>query len=112
MSEHDDLGNIRLRPENAALLMLDHQTGIMAGVADIEANLFRCNVLALAEVGKLYDLPVILSASFANGPNGPLLADLTGLFPDVEPIYRPGGINAWDNPDVVCAVEATGAANS
>ena len=108
MSEHDDPGDVRLRPEAAALMMLDHQTGIMAGVADIEPNLFRSNVLALAEVGKLYGLPVILSASFADGPNGPLLAELTGMFPDVNPVHRPGEINAWDNPDVVRAVEATG----
>ena len=98
----------RLTPESAALLMLDHQTGIMAGVADIEPSAFRSNVLALAKVGKTYGLPVILSASFADGPNGPLLSDLTGMFPDVKPIYRPGEINAWDNPDVVRAVEATG----
>jgi nicotinamidase-related amidase len=103
-----DAPEVRLAPESAALLMLDHQTGIMAGVADIEPNAFRSNVLALAKVGQAYGLPVILSASFADGPNGPLLADLTGMFPDVKPIYRPGEINAWDNPDVVRAVEATG----
>jgi len=103
-----DTPEVRLAPESAALLMLDHQTGIMAGVADIEPNAFRSNVLALAKVGQTYGLPVILSASFADGPNGPLLADLTGMFPDVKPIYRPGEINAWDNPDVVRAVEATG----
>jgi len=103
-----DTPEVRLAPESAALLMLDHQTGIMAGVADIEPNAFRSNVLALAKVGQAYGLPVILSASFADGPNGPLLADLTGMFPDVKPIYRPGEINAWDNPDVVRAVEATG----
>lgn len=103
-----DAPEVRLAPESAALLMLDHQTGIMAGVADIEPNAFRSNVLALAKVGQAYGLPVILSASFADGPNGPLLADLTGMFPDVKPIYRPGEINAWDNSDVVRAVEATG----
>ena len=108
MSERSEPVEVRLSPDNAALLMLDHQTGIMAGVADIEPNAFRSNVLALAEVGKLYGLPVMLSASFADGPNGPLLAELTRMFPEVKPIYRPGEINAWDNPDVVRAVEATG----
>jgi len=97
-----------MSPDRAALLMLDHQTGIMAGVADIEPSAFRSNVLALAKVGKTYELPIILSASFADGPNGPLLSALTDMFPAVEPIYRPGEINAWDNPDIVRAVEATG----
>ena len=106
--EHQDATASRLSPDASALLLLDHQTGIMAGVADIEPTLFRNNVLALAKVGNLYGLPVILSASFADGPNGPLLADLTTMYPDVKPIYRPGEINAWDNPDVRHAVEATG----
>jgi len=99
---------VRLDAAQAVLLMLDHQTGIMAGVADIEPAAFRSNILALAKVGRAYELPVILSASFADGPNGPLLADLTALYAEVKPIYRPGEINAWDNPDIVRAVEATG----
>ena len=89
-----DVQEIRLTPDSAALLMLDHQTGIMAGVADMEPNLFRSNVLALAQVGRLYGLPVILSASFADGPNGPLLKEPTGMFPGVKPTLRPGEINA------------------
>ncbi len=99
---------IRLSAGEAALLMLDHQTGITAGVADIEPAAFRSNILALAKVEQNYDLPTVLSASFVDGPNGPLLSDLTSMFPGVKPIFRPGEINAWDNPDVIEAVKATG----
>ncbi len=55
-----------------------------------------------------FDLPVILTTSFENGPNGPLMQGLVGLFPDAPKIARPGQINAWDNEDFVTAVKLTG----
>jgi nicotinamidase-related amidase len=33
------------------------------------------------------------------------------MFPDAPYIARPGQINAWDNPDFVQAVKATGKNN-
>ncbi len=98
----------RLTADNAAMLLIDHQTGTMLGVQDIKLSDFRSNVLALANVAKVHKLPTVLTASYAEGPNGPLMAELLELFPDVEPVYRPGPINAWDDPNFVRAVEATG----
>jgi hypothetical protein len=53
-------------------------------------------------------LPTILTTSFENGPNGPLVPELKALFPDAPYIARPGQINAWDNEDFVKAIKATG----
>ena len=50
----------------------------------------------------------MLTASYAEGPNGPLMPELLEMFPDVASVYRPGPINAWDDPNFVRAVEATG----
>ena len=97
-----------LTAENAAMLLIDHQTGTMLGVQDIKLSEFRSNVLALANAAKVHGLPTVLTASYAEGPNGPLMAELLELFPDVAPVYRPGPINAWDDPSFVSAVEATG----
>jgi hypothetical protein len=41
----------RLTPQNATLLLIDHQTGTMLGVQDIRLDQFRSNVLALAKTG-------------------------------------------------------------
>ncbi len=98
----------RLTADNAALLMIDHQTGTMLGVQDIKLSDFRSNVLALASAGKVHKLPTVLTASYAEGPNGPLMPELLEMFPEAPVIYRPGPINSWDDPEFVKAVEATG----
>ncbi len=98
----------RLTADNAALLLIDHQTGTMLGVQDIRLDQFRSNVLALAETGKTHGLPVVLTASNAQGPNGPFMPELRAMFPDAPFIARPGMINAWEDPRFVEAVEKTG----
>ena len=65
-------------------------------------------MLALAAAAKYFNLPTILTTSFEDGPNGPLVPELVEMFPDAPYIARPGQINAWDNEDFVQAVKATG----
>ncbi len=65
-------------------------------------------MLALADCAKYFQLPTILTTSFEDGPNGPLVPELKSLFPDAQYIARLGNINAWDNEDFVKAVKATG----
>src|SRR4051794_2202454 len=98
----------RLSADNAAVLLVDHQTGLLSLVQDYGPDEFKNNVLALADIAKLFNLPTILTTSFEAGPNGPILPDLKALFPDAPFIPRPGQINAWDNADFVKAVNATG----
>jgi len=98
----------RLDRNNAAVLLVDHQSGLCNLVQDFSPDDFRNNVLALAESAKYFKLPTILTTSFEDGPNGPLMPELKEMFPDAPYIARPGNINAWDNPDFVNAVKATG----
>ena len=65
-------------------------------------------MLALGDLAKYFNLPTILTTSFENGPNGPLVPELKAQFPDAPFIPRPGQINARDNDDFVKAVKATG----
>lgn len=98
----------RLDKDKAAVLMVDHQAGLLSLVRDIDPDRFKNNVLALADLAKYFKLPTILTTSFEDGPNGPLMPELKTLFPDAPYIARPGQINAWDNADFVKAVKATG----
>ncbi|AXY58817.1 isochorismate family cysteine hydrolase YcaC [Acinetobacter sp. WCHAc010052] len=98
----------RLDKDNAAVLLVDHQTGLLSLVRDIDPDKFKNNVLAVAAAAKYFNLPTILTTSFENGPNGPLVPELKEMFPDAPFIARPGQINAWDNEDFVKAVKATG----
>ena len=99
---------IRLDKNNAAVLLVDHQAGLLSLVRDIDPDRFKNNVLALADLAKYFNLPTILTTSFETGPNGPLVPELKEIFPDAPYIARPGQINAWDNEEFLAAVKATG----
>ena len=99
---------VRLDKNNAAVLLVDHQAGLLSLVRDIDPDKFKNNVLALAALAKYFKLPTILTTSFETGPNGPLVPELKEMFPEAPYIARPGNINAWDNEDFVKAVKATG----
>lgn len=98
----------RLDKSQAAVLLVDHQAGLLSLVRDIEPDKFKNNVLALADLAKYFNLPTVLTTSFEDGPNGPLVQELKQTFPDAPYIARPGQINAWDNEDFTKAVKATG----
>ncbi len=98
----------RLSKDDAAVLFVDHQSGLMNLVQDFAPDAFRNNVLALADIARYFQLPTILTTSAEDGPNGPLMPELRDQFPGAPYIPRPGQINAWDNDDFVRAVRATG----
>ncbi|CAI2791477.1 nicotinamidase/pyrazinamidase [Serratia grimesii] len=98
----------RLDKDQAAVLLVDHQAGLLSLVRDIDPDRFKNNVLALGDLAKYFNLPTILTTSFEDGPNGPQVPELKAQFPDAPFIPRPGQINAWDNDDFVNAVKATG----
>ncbi len=99
---------VRLDRKDAVVLLVDHQTGLLSLVRDIDPDKFKNNVLALGDLAKYFELPTILTTSFETGPNGPLVPELKAQFPDAPFIARPGQINAWDNEEFVAAIKATG----
>jgi nicotinamidase-related amidase len=98
----------RLDLDQAVVLLVDHQAGLMSLVRDYDPDRFKNNVLAVADLAAYFRLPTILTTSFEDGPNGPIMPELKAKFPDAPFIARPGQINAWDNPDFVAAIRATG----
>lgn len=98
----------RLDKDDAAVLLVDHQVGLFSLVRDLEPDAFKNNVLAVADLAAYFELPTVLTTSFEDGPNGPILPELQEKLPDAAFVARPGEINAWDNEDFVKAVEATG----
>lgn len=77
---------------DAVMLLIDHQSGLFQTVGDMPMPELRARAAALAKIATLAKIPVITTASVPQGPNGPLIPE----------------INAWDNPDFVAAVKATG----
>ncbi|KAB0538427.1 hydrolase (plasmid) [Pseudochrobactrum algeriensis] len=95
-------------PNDAVMLLIDHQSGLFQTVGDMPMPVLRNHATALAKIATLANIPVITTASVPQGPNGPLIPEIHANAPHAQYIARKGEINAWDNPDFVAAVKATG----
>lgn len=105
MSNYADM----LTSDNAVLVMIDHQAGLMLFPGDIEPVDIRNNSIALAKVAHMHNLPVVFSAADQGpkGPIGPIIPEIKELFPDAPTIYR-SKINSWFDPNFRSAIEDTG----
>jgi nicotinamidase-related amidase len=97
-----------LDPNDAVMLLLDHQTGLFQTVKDVPIRDLRANTVALAKIAAQAKMPIIYTASEPNGPNGPIMEELPAAAPNAKYVGRKGEVSAWDNDDFVKAVEATG----
>lgn len=93
-------------PENTIMLFVDHQIGLMASVRDFQqASGYKANVVALAQMAKALNIPVLVTSSNAQWQNGDTLPELKEIFKD-QPIYRRTGIiNAYEDPTFRKALE-------
>jgi isochorismate hydrolase len=94
--------------DDAVMLLIDHQSGLFQTVGDMPMPELRARAAALAKMATLAKLPVITTASVPEGPNGPLIPEIHQNAPHAKYVARKGQINAWDSPDFVAAVKATG----
>jgi nicotinamidase-related amidase len=79
-------------PENAIMLFIDHQIGLMAGIRDFPSLAeYKSNVVGLARIARALKVPVLISSSNAQWQNGDTLPEIKEIFPD-QPIYRRTGI--------------------
>jgi nicotinamidase-related amidase len=96
-----------LTQENAAVVLIDHQVGLMTGVRDYSTGELKHNVVALAKAAKALGLPIIVTTTARDGMWGPTFPELVEALPGVKIIDRPW-VNAYDCPIVVKAIEDTG----
>ena len=107
--EHEPSGGQGLLdPTDTAFLLLDHQSGLFQNVKDIGVNELRFNAAALAKLAYMHRIPVILTASVPDGPNGPLMPEIQENAPHAVYVPRKGEVNAWDNAEFVRTVRETG----
>ena len=96
-----------LTPDNCAVLLIDHQVGLLQFLPAVEPGALTHNILGLAKTARAFDLPTILATSWPHGPNGPTMPQLLDLFPTHDVYDRPV-VNFWDDPASRQAVEDTG----
>ncbi len=96
-----------LTSENAALVLVDHQVGLMTGVRDYSTGELKHNVVALAKAAKALKLPIVVTTTARDSMWGPTFPELVEALPGIQIIDR-STVNAWDDPKVAAAIEATG----
>ena len=96
-----------LTSENAALVLIDHQVGLMTGVRDISTGELKHNVVALAKAAKALKLPIVVTTTARESMWGPTFPELVEALPEI-PIIDRASVNAFDDEKVAQAITATG----
>src|ERR1700733_1075263 len=96
-----------LTSENAALVLVDHQVGLMTGVRDYSTGELKHNVVALAKAAKVLNVPTIVTTTARDSMWGPTFPELVEALPGIHILDR-SSVNAWDDAKVAAAIEATG----
>jgi nicotinamidase-related amidase len=96
-----------LTQQNAAVILVDHQVGLMTGVRDTSTGELKHNVVALAKAAKALSLPIVVTTTARDSLWGPTFPELVQALPGIEIIDR-SSVNAYDDPRVAKAIEATG----
>lgn len=101
------------RPDDTALLLIDHQVGTMQLIRNISPEDARRFSLALAKAARILGMPVVLTSSQEDRVQGPLLPELADILPEAfaARVKRDGVVNAWADPAFKAAVVATGRRN-
>jgi nicotinamidase-related amidase len=97
---------VPLTADNAALVLVDHQVGLMTGVRDYSTGELKHNVVALARAARVLKVPTVVTTTARDSMWGPTFPELVEALPGIQIIDR-ASVNAWDDPKVAAAIEAT-----
>ncbi|MFE7232343.1 isochorismatase family protein [Streptomyces sp. NPDC057596] len=107
MSEHSTFLEPITR-ENAAVVLVDHQVGLLSGIRDIPVGELKHNVVALARAATVLDIPLVVTTTAADSMWGPTTPELVQALPAGQKIIDRSTVNAWHDDHVRGAIEATG----
>ncbi|AWO78401.1 hydrolase [Serratia marcescens] len=96
-----------LDKDNSALIFIDHQPQMAFGVANIDRQQLKNNVVGLAKAGKIFNVPTLFTSVETESFSGYIWPELLAVHPEITPIERTS-MNSWEDATFVKAVEATG----
>ena len=96
-----------LTPDNAQIIFIDHQPQMAFGVASIDRQTLKNNVVALAKAAKLFNIPTTITTVETTSFSGYTYPELLGVFPEKELLERTS-MNSWDDQKVRDALAANG----
>jgi nicotinamidase-related amidase len=96
-----------LSPQDATLLIVDHQAGLAFGVGSTDRQLLLNNTVALAKTAKAFQIPVVVSTSASKVYSGPLMPAIRSVLGDV-PSFERRNMNAWEDGVVRAEIDKIG----
>lgn len=86
-----EFNNWMIDPNDADMLLIDHQSRLFQLVRDIDLPVLRSNVTALAKMARLAKIPTFTTALVPDGPNG--------AHPRNPPVQSRSGLHRANRPD-------------
>jgi nicotinamidase-related amidase len=102
MSHHEIL-----TPTNCALALIDFQPAMYQGVHSHDRITIMHNVQVLAKAARLFEVPTILTTVAADSFSGPMMPEITDVFPG-QPLIDRTSINSWLDGRFRDAVQGSG----
>lgn len=96
-----------LTPDNCLVALIDLQPQMLFGVGNFDRQTVIDRNVVLAKAARVFGVPTVTSTVETKGFSGNLWPQVAAIVADEPPIERTT-MNAWDDPNFVRAVEATG----
>ncbi|MEM9724374.1 MAG: hydrolase [Pseudomonadota bacterium] len=97
----------QLTPENSQLIFIDQQPQMAFGVASIDRQLLKNNVVALAKSAKVFGVPTTITTVETEAFSGHTFPELLAVFPE-QPLLERTSMNSWDDQKVRDALAKAG----
>lgn len=95
-----------LTPDNSVLLMIDYQPQMFFGVASMDRQSLKNNIIGLAKSALLFKVPTIVTSVETEGFSGYVIPELLDVFPNQDIIER-SSMNSWDSESVKKSIAMT-----
>ncbi|MGH8210936.1 MAG: hypothetical protein ACREU6_15365 [Steroidobacteraceae bacterium] len=82
-----------LTSDNAALVLVDHQLGLLTGVRDIPLAELKNNVVSLAKAMRVLKVPTVVTTTARDSMWGPTFPELVEALPGINIMGLP--VNVW-----------------
>ncbi|CAN7363631.1 hydrolase [Polaromonas sp. LjRoot131] len=96
-----------LTPQNCALVLIDHQPQMTFGVANIDRQLLKNNVIGLAKAAKVFNVPTVLTSVETESFSGNIWPELLAVLPGNR-IFERTSMNTWDDAAVKAELKKFG----
>ena len=96
-----------LKSTDHTLVMIDFQSQMSFATHSIDAVNLRNNAALVAQAAAGFKVPTILTTVAEKSFSGPIFAEITAAFPDLQPIDRTS-MNTWEDPRIADRVNEIG----